>query len=344
MVVSTQCPDKVLRVYGRLTKEKQTTHSDLSWTDDIYKLLKKTGFIPFAAGTTADICFIHQKSLAVRVRDVQAPVVHIFHVERLAHKTELRFVRSISVANICAKVDILVEKQRLWIPLNSGKYQVWGVCDATPFFFHPYEICHSLQELLSSRTKSKKTANIRFEKHRAIITQYATTLEFGNVLLESAVYHNVPKVVEMLLQCGAKVARRNAHDGSSVLTRNYLTFGVSPRVLQLLVAYGANPNVPNAKGSGILNTCVEYYVGYMSALRAAVLSVGAMDLNAVCKVRDETPLETAVRLGKDDAVRFLLKHGARPRNMQALLDKAATRPFVRQLLLEYRFMASHDKT
>jgi hypothetical protein len=342
MVVSSQCGDKVLRVYAHMASEKQT--NSLCWssfTEQIYKLLKKQGFIPsvlrYAPSEMADIFFIHQKSLGVRIKDPQTPVLHIFNLKHTATHVELHFVRSISVLNMNTRVDILVQDQKLWIPLRSGKYQVWGVCEPTAasFYFHPYEISYSLQELLSNQ--KAKLASLRFENQRAFITKYATTVEIGNVLLQSAAYNNVPKVVEMLLQCGAKCSHQN-YDGFTALTRNYITFGVSPRIFQLLVAYGADPNLPNANGNGILNTCVEYYVGYMSALRAAVLSVGNMDINAVCKVRRETPLETAVRLGKDDAVRFLLRYGARPRNMQALLDKASTRPFVRQLLQEYHFV------
>ena len=330
----------VVRVIKHMGQDAEESRPPALWSNGvelIYALLLEEGFIPewmhadHQSHEIIEFVPIHNCAIAVKLKLADAPVVHIFILESVsATEKKLRHVRSIHMATMDPYLPVLVKNHRLWIPLLNGKFQVWGSPDGCELRTHPIERCYALFQLLEDGNIPK--ALRRFEQQRALIKHHARASYIGTFMLHTAVRNNATKVVELLLQCGADPNARDEHNTLSPLTRNYLTYGINPRILRLLVQYGGDPNLPDlVTGECALHKCIDVYIGAMAALRTAVLLVPGIDVNAICKVRNETPLETAVRLNKDDAVRFLLQHGA---NVMRNPVPKHVKPYIRQMLNE----------
>jgi hypothetical protein len=345
MVVSgtTRPYNQVLRVIDRMGDATEDVEKQpVLWSsgcDLLYALLIEEGFIPewmhadHESNDIVEIIPLHHRAVAVKLKLTDAPTVHIFILnnDNVAAPT-LRHVRSIHMATMDPYIPILTMNQRLWIPLVNGTFQVWGCPDGCELRAHPLERCYALFQLLEDANLTK--ALRRFEQNRSLIKHHARVSYIGAFMLHTAVRNNATKVVELLLQCGADPNARDEHNTLSPLTRNYLTYSIKPRILTLLVKYGGDPNLTDlVTGECALHKCIDVYMGSMAALRTAVLMVPGIDINAICKVRNETPLETAVRLNKPDAVRFLLKHGGIVRDPKKTLGRHV-KPYIRQLLHE----------
>jgi len=128
----------------------------------------------------------------------------------------------------------------------------------------------------------------------------------GNTPLHSAAFYGDLEMVQVLLEYGVDVNAKNVYDNTPLQYASKSRFCNDPRVARLLIAHGADPNIPEMDGFTSLHG--SSITGKIEIVRILI------ELGANVEVKDDrgrTPLDVASGEQREEIVKLLLEHLAK---------------------------------